>query len=47
MAKGYIGNGYDAKSGNIKFVLNNQNENNNERNQFVVIARMMKGSYRV
>lgn len=47
MAKGYIGNGYDAKSGKIKFVLNNQNENTNVRNQFTLITNMIKGTCRV
>ena len=47
MEKGYIGNGYDAKSGKIKFVLNNQNENTNVRNQFTLITNMIKGTCRV
>lgn len=45
LAKGYVGNGYDPKSGNIKFVLNRQNEHNRVKNSFSILPQVNKGAY--
>ena len=45
LAKGYVGNGYDPENGNIKFVLNRQNERNRLRNNFSILPQTSKGVY--